>query len=87
VGVEFHLFAFADASELAKFGAVCIRIVTTTGEVFLSFVCGFLKVVPFGLTFENPQTKDRNTSPVVVTMRIHTAPNFANSEASAKANK
>ena len=49
---EQQLFAFADASDFAMSGVVYIRTVTSTDEVFVSFVCGFSKVLPKGTTFK-----------------------------------
>ena len=49
---EQQLFAFADASDFAMCGVVYIRTVTTTDETFVSFVCGFSKVLPKGTTFK-----------------------------------
>ena len=46
------MFAFADASDFAMCGVVNIRTVTATDEIFVSFVCGFSKVLPKGTTFK-----------------------------------
>ena len=49
---EQQLFAFADASDLALCYVIYLRTITTTGSVFLSFVCGSTKVLPKGTTFK-----------------------------------
>ena len=40
------LYAFADASDLATCYVIYLRTLTSTGEIFVSIVCGSTKVLP-----------------------------------------